>query len=89
MNNSVALTVEKLNESLNILVKLVQKDVFYTEIHNLSSKNKLLNSSKILNLNPFLDSHGILRVGGRYETLILILIKNILSYCRININLQI
>lgn len=53
------LTIEKLDESF------VSKMRFYNETVHLQRRNKILNNSRILNLNSFLDSNGILRVGGR------------------------
>ncbi|XP_066261262.1 uncharacterized protein [Euwallacea similis] len=42
MNKSTALTVEELNESLLLLVKLVQRDSFEKEISDLSKTNHLI-----------------------------------------------
>ncbi|XP_066258254.1 uncharacterized protein [Euwallacea similis] len=64
-NESISLTVDELNEAQIILVKLAQGETFHKEIDELSKNNKLVSDSQILNLNPFLDSAGILRVGGQ------------------------
>lgn len=45
-------------------VKRTQRNSFENEIQNLQS-NKSLKASSLSSLNPFLDSHGILCVGGR------------------------
>ena len=47
------------------IIKTVQKEVFSEECKALSANQPLSRKSKILNLNPFLDDKGLLRVGGR------------------------
>lgn len=49
------------------LVKLVQQLRFSQEINDLRTKNRVNNNSKLVNLNPFLDEFGIIRVGGRLK----------------------
>ncbi|GFX24364.1 integrase catalytic domain-containing protein [Trichonephila clavipes] len=44
---------------------MVQEQVFLAEIKSLLSKGVVSPNSKIRNLNPFIDSDGLLRVGGR------------------------
>ncbi|GFW73633.1 integrase_H2C2 domain-containing protein [Trichonephila clavipes] len=44
---------------------MVQEQVFLAEIKSLQSKGVVLPNSKLRNLNPFIDSDGLLRVGGR------------------------
>ncbi|XP_025829218.1 uncharacterized protein LOC112904129 [Agrilus planipennis] len=61
------LTVEELNVALYTLVKLVQSQTFAQEISDLSVSNEVNSKSKLLKLNPFIDSEGILRVGGRIK----------------------
>ncbi|XP_030767150.1 uncharacterized protein LOC115890927 [Sitophilus oryzae] len=61
------LRVNELNKAMTILIKIVQFQEFADDIKNLTSKIKLSNSSKLLNLNPFLDEDGIIRVGGRLK----------------------
>lgn len=61
------LTVDELNESLDLLIKLAQLEEFSSlEINSLKQSKWLSNSSK-LSLNPFLDSSDIMRVGGRLQ----------------------
>lgn len=62
---SKVLSVEELREALLILIRLAQQESFKTEILDLRKFKKISNESKILNLNPFLDSENILRIGGR------------------------
>ncbi|GFT73455.1 retrovirus-related Pol polyprotein from transposon 17.6 [Trichonephila clavipes] len=44
---------------------MVQEQVFLAEIKSLQSKGVVSPNSKLINLNPFIDSDGLLRVGGR------------------------
>lgn len=63
------LTVEEVNEAMKILIKVAQRESFLDEIQNLNSSKSVGNKSKILNLNPFIDQYGLLRVGGRLSKL--------------------
>ncbi|XP_067206332.1 uncharacterized protein [Linepithema humile] len=60
-----ALTTEELEQSRLALVKIVQRDAFRTELYDIRNSERVNKNSNILKLNPFIDSHGILRVGGR------------------------
>ncbi|GFV67702.1 integrase catalytic domain-containing protein [Trichonephila clavipes] len=44
---------------------MVQEQVFLAENKSLQSKGVVSPNSKLRNLNPFIDSDGLLRVGGR------------------------
>ncbi|GFW71885.1 integrase catalytic domain-containing protein [Trichonephila clavipes] len=44
---------------------MVQEQVFLAEIKSLQNKGVVSPNSKLRNLNPFIDSDGLLRVGGR------------------------
>ena len=59
------LTVTELDKSLFTLIKLAQQEYWQNEITALSRDKPISTNSKILSLNPFLDSDGLLRVGGR------------------------
>ena len=59
------LKVEDLENSETILLKLVQKEDFPNEIQALSNSLPLAKNSPLKSLYPFLDSKGLLRVGGR------------------------
>ncbi|XP_076223029.1 uncharacterized protein LOC143174456 [Nomia melanderi] len=59
------LTTTELDDTRTRLERLVQKDAFETEITALRANQSLPRSSPLQSLNPFLDNHGILRVGGR------------------------
>ena len=54
----------KLNIAVTQILKSVQEDKF-PEIQTLVQGNSIPKSSKIFNLNPFLDEDGLMRVGGR------------------------
>ncbi|CAH1977156.1 unnamed protein product [Acanthoscelides obtectus] len=58
------LTPIELENSLNLLITLVQRDCFPIEYRSLSSNKALENKSKLLPLRPFLEN-GVMRVGGR------------------------
>lgn len=59
------LTVEELNQSLMVLIKIAQEQQFAPEIRALKQLNRVDKGSRLLSLNPFLDEENILRVGGR------------------------
>lgn len=61
------LSVSELRKTLETLIKREQQFHYLKEILSLKRKVALGKDSKILNLNPFLDNDGILRVGGRLE----------------------
>ena len=60
-----SLTSNEYRRSLNALVKLHQSKHFSLEISHLSTGKSLSKKSKLLSLNPFMDTDGLLRVGGR------------------------
>nr|CAI5834267.1 unnamed protein product [Callosobruchus analis] len=62
-----SLTVVKLNRALLCLVKLAQMSSFWEERRNLIKGTGLNPKSRLLNLSPFLDEHGVIRVGGRLK----------------------
>ncbi|KAK3096683.1 hypothetical protein FSP39_002345 [Pinctada imbricata] len=51
--------------SEEFIIKVVQREAFADEIIALQENRKLPRDSKILKLSPYLDSTGLLRVGGR------------------------
>ncbi|KAG7307103.1 hypothetical protein JYU34_007243 [Plutella xylostella] len=65
--NTEPLNNHELNESLMFLVKMSQRESFSSEIEVLTKGNSLKHKSRILQLSPFLDANGVLRVGGRLE----------------------
>lgn len=57
-------TSELINSNLR-LIKIVQEATFSEDLHALKTKGSVPRKSKLSNLSPFLDSQGIIRVGGR------------------------
>ncbi|KAK3735180.1 hypothetical protein QZH41_000467 [Actinostola sp. cb2023] len=80
MKDSKTLTVEDINQAGQVIIKLVQEQAFEEEINLLRSLEKpqqdecsertkasIKKGSSLYRLDPFLDDHGILRVGGRIK----------------------
>lgn len=67
----IPLSKTELDRARNILIKQCQEDEFNREIDDLMNKRELSSNSKILSLDPFLDTDGILRVGGRLHNAIM------------------
>ncbi|XP_011705951.1 PREDICTED: uncharacterized protein LOC105461167 [Wasmannia auropunctata] len=67
-NNSFTgpLCTEEINEAETRILKIIQASRFSDEIKKLENKVPI-NKGKIANLNPFLDEHGLIRVGGRLQ----------------------
>ena len=63
--NSAYLLVSELHAVKQYWNSVSQADYFSPEIKLLRSKSSLPKSSSLLPLHPFLDDHGLLRVGGR------------------------
>ncbi|GFT63753.1 integrase catalytic domain-containing protein [Trichonephila clavipes] len=61
------LTSDEMKEAEIYLMKQVQLSSFYKEIRAMQNGDDICNKSKILNLSPFLDDKGIVRVGGRLK----------------------
>ena len=51
----------------NIVIRLVQQKHFPDELTALKCDKPVSRKSKLLSLNPFLDSDGVIRVGGRLQ----------------------
>jgi hypothetical protein len=66
-NKRPYLTITELNCASDKLGKHVQQIKFSEEITNIQNNRKLNTKSRILPINPYLDSEGILRVGGRIK----------------------
>ena len=62
----VSVNMEILQEASNPITKLVQNKHFKDEFLNIRQKEGSLGKvSQLSTLNPFMDEHGIIRVGGR------------------------
>ncbi|XP_015122818.1 uncharacterized protein LOC107045171 [Diachasma alloeum] len=59
--------LEELIKAEQVIMRLVQRNAFPSELRQLSEKKEVDRKSKLSKLNPFLDSHGIIRVGGRLQ----------------------
>lgn len=59
--------INEFNFALKIVIRFVQKKELFEEYNLLLKKRDLKNSSNIKNLCPFLDTNGIIRVGGRLQ----------------------
>ncbi|UYV80338.1 hypothetical protein LAZ67_18002516 [Cordylochernes scorpioides] len=59
------LSSNELDNSIRTLIQIIQSSEFKTEIQCCNQSKVLPSNSKLLSLNPFIDSSGILRVGGR------------------------
>ena len=60
-----SLSTQELLEVEHYWVWIIQQTYFLSEMESLSRKGELSSSSPLLSLNPFVDSSGLLRVGGR------------------------
>lgn len=61
------LTVLELENSMFQLVKMAQNESFANELSAIRNEKSLKSTHRLLSLNPFLDSSGLLRVGGRLK----------------------
>lgn len=59
------LTSSELIAAERYLVKISQQSHFSSEITSLKAKIRLSSSSCVLSVHPFIDTDGVLRVGGR------------------------
>ena len=57
----------ELNRALFKVCSLYQQDFFEYELKQLSKRQPILSSSKLVSLNPFLDKNNVLKVGGRLQ----------------------
>ncbi|RYE27129.1 MAG: hypothetical protein EOP45_02210 [Sphingobacteriaceae bacterium] len=63
--NTGAITYDELKKAEIVIVKIVQREAFPSELYSLQQTNTVHRSSNVVNLSPFLDDNGIIRVGGR------------------------
>ena len=61
------LCTEELMKAESYWISLIQKEHFSTEIFSLQTNLDIHQSSVLFTLHPFLDSNGLLRVGGRIQ----------------------
>ncbi|GFT78884.1 integrase catalytic domain-containing protein [Trichonephila clavipes] len=55
----------ELKKAEQLLLKLVQREEFKVEMNGIQNSAMVPSNSRVKALNPFIDSEGILRVGGR------------------------
>ena len=61
------LTVQEIVKAKNYWLYLSQRECFASEIQALTRNRALPSNSALLCLHPFMDSYGILRIGGREQ----------------------
>ena len=70
-SSSILDKYSKLSNELEIAtetcIRITQNQYFYNEINQLKNNKKIESKSKLVQLNPFLDATGLLRVGGRLQ----------------------
>ena len=59
--------VAELEYAKHIIIKQLQMQAFCTEMCQLLKNSTITRDSKLSSLDPFLDEHGLLRVGGRIQ----------------------
>lgn len=61
------LSVDELEQAMSVLIRTVQSEEFALEKSDLQNQQVVHTKSKLITLNPFLDSKNIIRVGGRFR----------------------
>ncbi|XP_014371634.2 uncharacterized protein LOC106721244 [Papilio machaon] len=61
------LSTKELNETMQMCIKLCQRQDFMEEIRDLKESGMVKKRSKLKTLSPYLDENQILRVGGRLQ----------------------
>lgn len=64
---SEPITMKELRLAETMIIKIVQRESFIDEMSDMQKGKTLSKKSKLINLSPFLDDKGILRVGGRLK----------------------
>lgn len=59
------LTLRELRKAKSAIIKQVQSTSFTSEMDTINKHGEVPTNSKLLNLKPFIDNKGFLRVGGR------------------------
>lgn len=75
------LTPEELHHAKVALIIIVQRESFHKELLRLQGGKNVLKNSSLRSLQPFLDTDGLIRVGGRLRPVIKITTRGIKSFC--------
>nr|CAI5830957.1 unnamed protein product [Callosobruchus analis] len=59
------ISVEEMDLAMKSLIRIAQQQTYNDEIQDIESGKNVSRHSKLLTLNPVIDEHGLLRVGGR------------------------
>nr|CAI5833271.1 unnamed protein product [Callosobruchus analis] len=59
------ISVEEMDLAMKSLIRIAQQQTYNDEIQDIESGKNVSRRSKLLTLNPVIDEHGLLRVGGR------------------------
>lgn len=63
--NFIALSPDEIQEAKRYWLKTMQLEMFPDELSKLQNQSPVPKSSSLASLNPYVDSQGLLRVGGR------------------------
>lgn len=66
-SNSIALSADECQTAKIFWYKRIQAEHFREEIQALSNNKQVSTKSSLLSLQPFLDTDGLLRVGGQLK----------------------
>jgi hypothetical protein len=67
MSKITALNGDELDAATRLLIKKSQLESFSDDLHELKAGKSVPRNSRVFNLSPVLDSHGILRVNTRLD----------------------
>ena len=62
-----SLEIAELDAAWITIIARVQNESFASELRDLKQNKQIQTSSKLKNLDPFIDQNGLLRVGGRLQ----------------------
>ena len=60
-----SICIDELKEAEFNLVEFIQRDAFPHEMQLIRSGQNVKPTSSLIRLSPYVDDHGIMRVGGR------------------------
>jgi hypothetical protein len=81
------LTAVEMDTATLILFKLIQEQYFEAEIRAIKAGRSVQTKSKIINLNPFIDANGHMRVGGRLKNAALEYGEKTRLFCHLKVQL--